>query len=97
MGRPAWSLRTECLLVTLQPGERCSYWYAKKILQLLNCGESDFSRRLQQLEQLVERADDTALALDSDISTVAPEGYGLPRAAGLRSPPRDLTPARISI
>ena len=38
--------------------------------------------RLQQLEQLVERADDTALALGSDIITVALEGYGLLKVSG---------------
>ena len=38
--------------------------------------------RLMQLEQLVERADDTALALGSDIITVALEGYGLLKVSG---------------
>jgi hypothetical protein len=38
--------------------------------------------RLQQLEQLVERADDTAIALGSDIITVALEGYGLLKVSG---------------
>ncbi len=38
--------------------------------------------RLQQLEQLVERVDDTALALGSDIITVALEGYGLLKVSG---------------
>lgn len=38
--------------------------------------------RLLQLEQLVERADDTALALGSDIITVALEGYGLLKVSG---------------
>ena len=38
--------------------------------------------RLMQLEQLVERVDDTALALGSDIITVALEGYGLLKVSG---------------
>lgn len=38
--------------------------------------------RLLQLEQLLERADDTALALGSDIITVALEGYGLLKVSG---------------
>ncbi|MFC5571078.1 hypothetical protein ACFPN1_13510 [Lysobacter yangpyeongensis] len=55
--------------------------------------------RLQQLEQLVERADDTALALGSDIITVALEGYGLLKVSGkneaLKSVRKDLS-ARFS-
>ena len=51
--------------------------------------------RLQQLEQLVERADDTALALGSDIITVALEGYGLLKVSGkseaLKGARRDLS------
>ena len=38
--------------------------------------------RLMQLQQLVERADDTCLALGSDVITVALEGYGLLKVSG---------------
>ncbi len=38
--------------------------------------------RLQQLRQLVERADDTEMALGSDIIGVALEGYGLLKVSG---------------
>jgi hypothetical protein len=38
--------------------------------------------RLQQLEQLVERLDDTVLALGSDVISVALEGYGLLKVSG---------------
>ena len=51
--------------------------------------------RLLQLEQLVERADDTALALGSDIIAVALEGYGLLKVSGkneaLKSARKDLS------
>jgi len=55
--------------------------------------------RLQQLEQLVERADDTVLALGSDVITVALEGYGLLKVSGkseaLKGARKDLS-ARFS-
>jgi len=55
--------------------------------------------RLQQLQQLVERAEDTETALGSDIITVALEGYGLLKVAGkgegLKQARKDLS-ARFS-
>jgi len=55
--------------------------------------------RLMQLEQLVERADDTVLALGSDVITVALEGYGLLKVSGkseaLKGARKDLS-ARFS-
>lgn len=38
--------------------------------------------RLQQLQQLAERLDDTVLALGSDVITTAMEGYGLLKVSG---------------
>jgi putative N-acetylmannosamine-6-phosphate epimerase len=38
--------------------------------------------RVQQLQQLVERAEDTETALGSDIIAVALEGYGLLKVSG---------------
>ena len=55
--------------------------------------------RLLQLEQLVERADDTVLALGSDVITLALEGYGLLKVSGkseaLKGARKDLS-ARFS-
>ncbi|RYZ16196.1 MAG: hypothetical protein EOO70_05010 [Myxococcaceae bacterium] len=38
--------------------------------------------RLAQMQQLLERVDDTVMALGSDVITVAMEGYGLLRVTG---------------
>lgn len=51
---------------------------AQRDLQLLD----QLRPRLQVLRQLAERADDTELALGSDVMSVAVEGYSLLKVAG---------------